>query len=443
MKKTVLIFALGLFTLNVFSQGSTNYLKLPISNDVEIDTTFSFFYKSTMAIDQEISIPISGSIVPTHFITRPLTLTTSRVGIGTTAPKARLHVEGDELVTGSLTVGRSSHTSYSQEKIKLMIGDVWTFSDLTNSKTIGYNYRSWDKNEQESRLETGAAAVVKLKTDGSIQLGTAPSGPVGNAYLTFNYLTMLNNGKVGIGITQPTFKLDVNGDANFTGIKIGSTQGYSNFIQLGDRIRFGGYSNTCLLGNNWAIDTEDKDRRIKSGSASGIYLEGSRIHFMSAPNGAAGSEINYSSVVVHHGKLGIGNGSMIYEPNEALDVRGNTYIAGYVGIGTNDMEDYKLRVNGKINCTEIVVQNNISNGTGGNSDEWPDYVFADDYELRSLDELSSYIQENQRLPEIPSAAEVAEKGVNLLQINTLLLKKVEELTLYVLDLQKQIDELKK
>jgi hypothetical protein len=261
---------------------------------------------------------------------------------------------------------------------------------------------------------------------------------------------MLNNGNVGIKKTNPLFALDVNGDANFTGKKIGSPQGYSNYLQLGERIAFGGYGNTCLFGNNWKVDDKDKDRRIGSGTASGIYLEGDRIHLMSAPYGSSGSEITYSSVVVHEGKIGIGNGNAIYTPSEALDVRGNSYISGNVGIGTHDMgEGFKLRVNGKIHCTEIVVTSSLSRGDD-DGEEWPDYVFAEDYELRSLTDLSSYIQENKRLPEIPSAAEVAEKGVNLLEINTLLLKKMEEMTLYILqqdekmtDLQNQINELKK
>jgi len=74
---------------------------------------------------------------------------------------------------------------------------------------------------------------------------------------------------------------------------------------------------------------------------------------------------------------------------------------------------------------------------------WPDYVFAPDYDLRSLDEVATFIQENQHLPEAPSAAEVAEKGIDVGEMNMLLLKKVEELTLYILQQQKEIDELKK
>ena len=75
---------------------------------------------------------------------------------------------------------------------------------------------------------------------------------------------------------------------------------------------------------------------------------------------------------------------------------------------------------------------------------WPDYVFSQDYELMSLEELENYITDNKHLPGIISAAEVAEHGdIDLGEINTKLLEKIEELTLYIIDLQKQINELKK
>ena len=74
---------------------------------------------------------------------------------------------------------------------------------------------------------------------------------------------------------------------------------------------------------------------------------------------------------------------------------------------------------------------------------WPDYVFSDTYKLMPLQELEQFVNENQHLPEIPSAATVEENGIEVGQMNAKLLKKIEELTLYILDLQKQIDELKK
>ena len=74
--------------------------------------------------------------------------------------------------------------------------------------------------------------------------------------------------------------------------------------------------------------------------------------------------------------------------------------------------------------------------------DWPDYVFSDAYRLMPLGEVESHIAANGHLPQMPSAAEVEENGADLGEMNRLLLQKVEELTLYVIDLQKQIEDLK-
>ncbi len=104
-----------------------------------------------------------------------------------------------------------------------------------------------------------------------------------------------------------------------------------------------------------------------------------------------------------------------------LRITGN----GNVGIGVNT-PTAKLEVDGTIISEEIKVQ--VVNG--------PDYVFSPDYELRTLEETKTYIEENQHLPEIPSAAEMEANGVALGEMNMLLLKKIEELTLHVIEQQK-------
>ena len=74
--------------------------------------------------------------------------------------------------------------------------------------------------------------------------------------------------------------------------------------------------------------------------------------------------------------------------------------------------------------------------------DWSDFVFDDGYRLMPLGEVERYIDANRHLPDIPSAQEVEEEGVDVGEMNKLLLQKVEELTLYVIDLQKQVEELK-
>ena len=90
---------------------------------------------------------------------------------------------------------------------------------------------------------------------------------------------------------------------------------------------------------------------------------------------------------------------------------------GNVGIGTTSPQ-YPLSVNGTVQAKEVIVN------TG-----WSDYVFDPDYHLRSLAEVNSYIEKHHHLPDIPSAADVREKGVSLGEMQSKLLAKIEELTL--------------
>ncbi len=109
---------------------------------------------------------------------------------------------------------------------------------------------------------------------------------------------------------------------------------------------------------------------------------------------------------------------------------------GNVGINTNSPGTvYKLAVAGKIAAwDEIKVFTN--------STTFPDYVFAPEYKLRSLAETEQYIKENSHLPEVPSAAEIAKDGMSLNGMSEILLKKVEELTLHLIEMKKENEALK-
>ena len=111
--------------------------------------------------------------------------------------------------------------------------------------------------------------------------------------------------------------------------------------------------------------------------------------------------------------------------------QGNHYInGGNVGIGISNPAE-KLSVNGNIRAKEVKVE----------AANWPDYVFEEGYKVGKLEELESYIKTNKHLPEMPSAKEVAANGVELGEMNKLLLKKQEELTLLLIDQHKQLQKL--
>lgn len=109
---------------------------------------------------------------------------------------------------------------------------------------------------------------------------------------------------------------------------------------------------------------------------------------------------------------------------------GNHYIEnGNFGIGTKSPAE-KLSVKGKIRAQEIKVE----------TANWPDYVFEKDYQLPSLDEIEQHIKEKGHLQGIPSAEEVKANGVELGEMNAKLLKKIEELTLIVIQLNKKVEQ---
>jgi hypothetical protein len=110
---------------------------------------------------------------------------------------------------------------------------------------------------------------------------------------------------------------------------------------------------------------------------------------------------------------------------------GNVYAANNVMIGVETgATGYRLSVDGKIMCEEVRVQNSLA---------WPDYVFKQGYQLPSLSELEAVIRDEGHLPGIPSSEEVAEQGIQVGEMQTKLLEKIEELTLYVIDQSRKLD----
>ncbi len=166
------------------------------------------------------------------------------------------------------------------------------------------------------------------------------------------------------------------------------------------------------------------------GVGSGLYFfpGGSSIGnnaFAENVNGAI--ETNMVALAGGNIKLGTAGGQSTQLYTNSL-ARLSILANGNVGIGTTT-PDSKLAVNGTIHSKQVTIDLN----------GWADYVFNKDYALPSLSDVKTYIDQNHHLPEVPSEKEITEKGLNLGEMNKLLMKKIEELTLYLIEKDKQIE----
>ena len=224
-----------------------------------------------------------------------------------------------------------------------------------------------------------------------------------------------NSGNVGIGITAPAGPLEVHNSSGVSGIWVTSPWANTSNRTIGYmRIK-----NT----DPGAGDIFNISLRYKNGATE--MLQSVRI---GTSTWAEFTYFNFSTK-----KYEMRAGITDAEYKNSGDILFNNTGAFGVGMGTTAIPSgVKMAVNGKINCKEVEVTI-----TG-----WSDYVFAKDYNLRTLEEVEAYIKENKHLPDVPSEKEVLENGVNVGEMNSTLLKKIEELTLYMIELKKENEQMK-
>jgi len=205
-----------------------------------------------------------------------------------------------------------------------------------------------------------------------------------------NFMTILSNtGNVGIGTTSPSSKLDIVTSAS-SGIRFSLTDGSSYGMIAAYNTPGNHLFSLCRQDGVNAGD-------LSISAFSGIGLTGGKT------TGSATSA--YQFYLSSNGNVGIGTTN----PSQLLSVAGN-------------IQTKKL----------IVTQ------TG-----WSDYVFYKSYKLRSLLEVEQFIKINKHLPDVPDGIEVAKNGVDVGETEALLLKKIEELTLYMIEMKKENEEMKK
>jgi len=413
-----------------------------------------------------------------------LTPLIANVGIGTDNPQCKLDV------AGSIKVSQTELLGHNKNDYVLLSSLSGATQPVQSGKNIFYkknfllrenNGDSWTS----MRLHDGISIDVSFGIPGVDTRSWWERDPYHNVQSWGNgsdtYLT-INAGKIGIGKVDPQCQLDVNGEIQTEKILIKkpirindwNDIPYNGFYDSNDAVnapepsvmfwginmnhsfpsngsRYGGQiaiksspgSPTMYFrsvgengGGNWAkvLTSEGNPKingflSIERGDNLGGYID--IRNSSKTQNGVANSWKIYNMTGTYGNSLQFWAYDQTNCPNGLCANRMTITDEGNVGIGT--YPGVKLDVAGVVRAHEVKVC--LNKGC--------DYVFSDDYKLMNLNDLSNFIKTNKHLPEVAPAREMEAEGINLSEMQAKLLQKIEELTLYVIALKNEIDELKK
>ena len=284
--------------------------------------------------------------------------------------------------TGNVGIGTTAPSSKlqisesSDSKPSGVVAATKSVFKLSRFGTPNYSYNE----SAEFRIGHGGPGVWGSKLDlfvnGANNQNDIPDQQV---------MTWLYNGRVGVGTSSPNVALDINGS---------------------------------LCGGNTNLD----------GFNTNFLANSSKV--LIGWNRTAGA--GETDLIANQG-LGSVGGFAFYNHDNSNNEKQLMWLTGdgrlMIGLTTGNTGNNKLAVGGGVIAESVTVKLQAN---------WPDYVFEKNYQLPSLTDVKTYVDQNHHLPEIPSEQEVAKNGVNLGEMNKLLLKKVEELTLYLIEKDKEV-----
>ncbi|NQY11397.1 MAG: hypothetical protein HRT71_18015 [Flavobacteriales bacterium] len=321
------------------------------------------------------------------------------------ATKTRLHIQSQGPIGGGVVIEGDPHLQNT------------VINSALNTGNLGIG------------VSLGLPDAINAKL--ILSTGPSPSKDYFNIVTWSDYrksvFIVKNNGNVGIGTANPL-----------------------EALQVGDRfvLHDGGPNGSRLIADNYHHDASTGGQNIEAGYSSGIcFTKLGTLCLSTSANAASGSAINWKhNIIIYPQGSTLPAGKVVFssplEVNHSINVNNNNLIikdGSFVMKKLNETM-FKVNENGRTWARHMTVTlNNIA-----------DYVFAPDYELNSLDYVRDFIKENSHLPGVPSQKEVNDNNnvVDLGEMQNLLLLKVEELTLYILEqnetiiaIQQELNEL--
>jgi hypothetical protein len=379
-----------------------------------------------------------------------------KLGLGTSAPTAALH-----LLTGS-------NAGMLPPVIKLDRNDNTNQAGLLS---VGISSNGF------STLLGGGSAYFKLED---------PYGNSANSDMGFStnanaaQLVIKHNGFVGVGTSVPSANFHSIGTARLESLPVSSTN--TDIITTDANGNLSTQSAASLftstgwnLNGNAATATDF----IGTTNINPLNFVVNNIKSMSLDNGgnvsiSTGGISTYQKLYVETNKQNDGiQVNQTGTSSATLDLNasggagkrwalhstgsGNAQGAGHLLFWdwTNNVERMRIDASGAVRIGNVTMPSGyklyVEEGiltekvkvAVASSPAWADYVFANDYKLKPLSEVEAYVKENKHLPNIPSASELVKDGLNLGEMQALQMKKIEELTLYLIEMKKEIDTMKK
>ena len=328
------------------------------------------------------------------------------IGIGTTSPSSKLSVRN----VGGIDGVKLLDFSESNDEEFIFTGDFLSTGATGNKIILGSGVTGWQPN------------IMSWRGDGYVGINTTT--PLEKLHIENGALQFLNIGA----------DLD-----NVDIIKIGESSIANEFVLQGMFLGVGESGNAIKFRSSWNDNLIVMNGNGQIGIGISNPMAKLSVYGSTSEGWSSGIELN---------REGGGKGWIVVD-NEGMKFRtpvdgdgfyfrdnsNNTTLiikdGGQVGIGTTITGTHKLAVEGTIGAREIKVE-----ATG-----WSDFVLDNNYKLKDLEEVESFIEDNNHLPDVPSEKEVLENGIQLGEMDATLLQKIEELMLYTIQQEKKIREL--